>query len=304
LSGQTEGLGPSDSARSAHRLALDERTGLLAPEQATRFGARWFQPDPAIADVVDRFWSTSWQFPSGESYRQRIIATPLINLTIESGDVPGRFVITGVYRNVWDRRLTGVGAAFGIRLAPAGLAVLSDLAPQDVADRTVVLTPESDHRLHAFLTALSEGLDVIDPSTFEEFVRRSTTALAGALRERPVTSEGLLANHAVAELAADRRIRSGDQPTGPQLADALGTSERSIQRALKATVGHGPKWISRRARLQAVALALSVLPRVSIAQVAAELGYADQSHLINDFRLVVGATPGDYVRSLRPLHTD
>jgi AraC-like DNA-binding protein len=71
-----------------------------------------------------------------------------------------------------------------------------------------------------------------------------------------------------------------------------------------ATVGHGPKWIGRRARLQAVALALSVPPRVSIAKVAAELGYADQSHLINDFRRVVGATPGDYVRSLRPLHTD
>jgi AraC-like DNA-binding protein len=38
-----------------------------------------------------------------------------------------------------------------------------------------------------------------------------------------------------------------------------------------------------------------------VAAVAAELGYSDQAHLVNDFRAAVGSTPGAYVRALRRL---
>ena len=37
---------------------------------------------------------------------------------------------------------------------------------------------------------------------------------------------------------------------------------------------------------------------------AADLGYADQSHLARDFRATVGLTPSDYAASVVPLHPE
>ena len=89
--------------------------------------------------------------------------------------------------------------------------------------------------------------------------------------------------------------------TGTPLTQHFGVSERTVQRALMETIGHGPKWISRRIRLQEVALALATRPDTGLATIAAELGYADQSHLTSDFRSTAGITPAAYARSVRTI---
>src|SRR5690606_11969421 len=101
---------------------------------------------------------------------------------------------------------------------------------------------------------------------------------------------GVLANEALELLTASPVVRSGEA-----VAAGLGTSQRSLQRALRATVGVGPNDVARRIRLQEVVRRLSA-PDADMATVAAELGYADQSHLINEFRAVSGTTPGRYLR--------
>ena len=71
-------------------IRTDERSGVLQPEDLERFRARWFELDAAVTKVVESLWSVRWRFDPGEPIRQRIIATPGITLTIESGDAPGR----------------------------------------------------------------------------------------------------------------------------------------------------------------------------------------------------------------------
>ena len=43
------------------------------------------------------------------------------------------------------------------------------------------------------------------------------------------------------------------------------------------------------------------LPRLGWAGVAAEAGFFDQAHLIRDFRLIAGTTPGRYLEETNPL---
>ena len=107
-------------------------------------------------------------------------------------------------------------------------------------------------------------------------------------------AEQELANAVLVELADRVRRR-----TGTTLAARFGVSDRAVQRALARTVGHGPKWVARRVRLQEVARVLSTDASAELADLAVRLGYADQSHLSNDFRGVVGLTPGAYQRSVR-----
>ena len=82
-------------------------------------------------------------------------------------------------------------------------------------------------------------------------------------------------------------------PTVRWLASETGYSERHLRRRLLAATGHGPTRLRRIARMQAL---LSAGRGRSWAQAAAELGYHDESHLINDVRSLAGATPSELLR--------
>lgn len=263
---------------------------MLYPENLQRYGARWFTPGPAVADVVASYWHVAWRLDPGETIVQRIIASPGVTLTIEEGDVPGRLVITGVYRGAWEREITGEGTVFGIRLRPAGLGVLSDLSPGSIADATVVPTQDLDPRLFGALSRIAAG------STPPARAAAADVVIPEMLAERPIGAGPRLANAVVDELT-----RTIDLAGVRGLADRFGVSERTIQRALHGTLGQGPKWVARWVRLQEVARLLSSPDPPDPAAVAVSLGYSDQAHLVNDFRAAVGLTPGAYVRSLRGL---
>jgi AraC-like DNA-binding protein len=280
---------PEESVRG-RSISTAERSGVLHPQNLERYGAGWIPSPPAVADVVADFWHVHWRFAPGEAVDQSIIAAPAVTLSIERGEVPAHLVITGVHHVAWRRRIAGSGEVFGIRLRPAGLAVVSDLTPTAIADGTIPVTPALDARLHGILSRVAEAED---PEARAEAASR---ILAEAVAERPIGAEQRLANAVVSHLTE----RVGSVSVG-ELTKRFGTSERGIQRALKGTIGHGPKWVSRWVRLQEVARLLSVPEAPDLGTVAAEAGYVDQAHLSNDFRTAVGMTPGAYVRSLRVL---
>jgi AraC-like DNA-binding protein len=76
-------------------------------------------------------------------------------------------------------------------------------------------------------------------------------------------------------------------------------SSRSLHRMLADYVGMTSKWIVRRARVHIAAERVAHGEQVDWAQLAAELGYSDQAHLIRDFRRQIGHTPAAYARSAR-----
>ncbi|MFC4018475.1 helix-turn-helix domain-containing protein [Micromonospora sp. GCM10011542] len=259
-----------------------DRSGVLHPENLERYAATIHDADASIAHVVAHFWTVAWDLPDGEFVEQHIIADPAVTLTIEAGHVPAELVVTGVHRHAWTRDIAGWGTAFAIRLRPAGLAVVSDLAPKAIADRTLPVVPDLDARLHALMRAVAHAPDV------ESRIAQATRLIAEMSTERPLTARQLLANDAVAA------INQGDPlPAGP--------STRTVQRALSETIGHGPGWVRRWVRLQEVARQFATGGEAGAADIAARLGYADQSHLVNDFRAAVGITPGQYLRSLRQI---
>lgn len=279
------GVTPTDDARG-RPIAGSERSGVLYPERLARYQAGWIAPDSAVSAVVDQYWHVSWALNDGEHLDQPIIDLPAITVTIEEGDVPAPFVVTGVHGRAWRRTIGGTGRVFAIRLRPAGLAVLSDLTPAQLADATVPLTSELDPGLYALVKRIAAGADPLERAqTADDAIRR-------AVARRAPSSTGLLTNDVLDELR--KRIY---RRTGATLSEQFARSARTIQRACLETLGHGPKWLSRRIRLQEVALALATRPTEELAVVAADLGYTDQSHLTQDFRTATGITPDAYRRA-------
>jgi hypothetical protein len=275
------GWQPGLMASTSRLLGRADRSGVLHPDNLARYAATLHEADETVGAVVDHFWTVTWNLPAGQRIQQRVITDPAVTLTVETGHVPAELVVTGVHQHAWAREIAGSGGAFAIRLRPAGLAVVSDLAPAAIADRTVPVVPELDVRLHALMRSVADAPDVVSR------IDRATMIIAAMVAERPLTARQSLANDVVAAIH-----RGEPLPAGP--------SARTVQRALRETIGHGPAWVRRWVRLQEVARQFAVDGEAGAADIAARLGYADQSHLVNDFRSAVGMTPGGYLKSLKP----
>ncbi|WP_074309331.1 AraC family transcriptional regulator [Micromonospora cremea] len=261
-------------------IGQTDRSGVLHPKNLARYSATIHEADASVAALVDHFWTVAWNLPSAERIEQQIITDPAVTLTVEAGHVPAELVVTGVHRRAWTREIAGWGTVFAIRLRPAGLAVVSDLTPEAVADRTLPVVPELDARLYALMRAVAGAPGV------ESRIARATTLIGEMAAERPLTPRQLLANDVVAAI-----VRGDPLPASP--------SARTVQRALRETIGRGPAWVRRWVRLQEVARQFATNGAGCAAEIAARLGYADQSHLVNDFRSAVFTTPGEYLRTLR-----
>jgi AraC-like DNA-binding protein len=106
-----------------------------------------------------------------------------------------------------------------------------------------------------------------------------------------------------AQALADKVVTAiGENPSlsrVDELARLAGCSPRSLHRLLETHVGVGTKWLVRRARVQSAAERVARGEHVDWAELAHELGYADQSHFIREFRDQVGETPAAYAARCR-----
>ncbi|WP_344246451.1 helix-turn-helix domain-containing protein [Isoptericola hypogeus] len=273
--------------RGVEEIRAGERSGVLHPENLRTFHARWITPRGPAGRVVETYWHVRWALPDGERIEQTIVDRPAVTLSIESGDVVAPFVVTGPRRRAWVRTISGSGDVFAARLRPSGLDVLGGVALPTLVDAVVPADDALCPGIHGLLRAVGRARDPqARADVFDELAAR-------CLEERPPGPAQRLADAVVAELVAAVRDR-----TGAPFADGFGVSERTVQRALRSTLGMGPKAIASRIRLQEVARLLAGPGVDDLARIAAELGYADQAHLVTDFRRTTGITPGAYRRSL------
>jgi AraC-like DNA-binding protein len=80
-----------------------------------------------------------------------------------------------------------------------------------------------------------------------------------------------------------------------QAARVYGKSLRQFERQFQLDVGVGPKLYARIARFQRAARLLTGSP-LTLAELAADLGYSDQSHMSHEFRRFAGLSPAAYAR--------
>ena len=191
--------------------------------------------------------------------------------------------VTGVTRGVYEYAIAGSGVIVGVMFRPGGIAAFYD-SPRDLVDRSV-------------------AADQLFPNASAEFNRRVLASddqrALDLLHELLATSDPqpdpniALVNEIIA------RSQSAQELTVRDLAAEFGTSLRSLQSLFERYVGVGLKWIMLRDRLQHATLIAETVDHPDWTQIAYDLGYSDQSHFINDFKRIVGVSPGKYSREAR-----
>lgn len=247
----------------------------------TRRGA----PDD-VAALVRQLWLPQWSLPPGESAEQLVLGYPASNVVVE----PAGVALHGPTTRASTRVLTGTGWAVGALLRPAGVLLFTD-RPAQLLDGSAPLAAGPLHE--RVVRAMAEE----DPRARHD---RAVGLLLDHVRERAAAAdpglleEGLLANRLVDLVEAGPGERT---PAG--LARRLHVSERTLQRLAARFVGMPPGLLLRRRRLQEAAERVRADPGLDLGALAAELGFADQSHLTREFRTVLGTTPRGYARSPR-----
>ena len=111
--------------------------------------------------------------------------------------------------------------------------------------------------------------------------------------------EGVLLAHLAGPGAPDpgMRLAAAALERGASVAEAttrLGLLPKTFVRRFRVHTGLAPKRYSRVRRLQRVLRSIADPGAVEWADVAAQHGYADQAHLIHDFRALTGLAPTAY----------
>ena len=71
-------------------------------------------------------------------------------------------------------------------------------------------------------------------------------------------------------------------------------SRKQYERIFKANGGVSPKRFLRIIRLQHALFKKQINPRMSLTELTYDCGYYDQSHMINDFKMLTGMSPKQY----------
>ena len=265
-------------------MRLDQLAGIYIPlsAQGLRFDAEYAEiaPDPALAPYLRCFWgSLHARRMCGDS---RVIPDSCMDLIFEvnytKNRVTGRFCALDDAPYVTPDRSTGeLVASFGIRFYAWTAACFAEADFRDALGR--VFDPEE--HFSALFRALAPQL--FEPDDLIARARLAERELMRRLRPERLSSALLNAIHAM--ISGCGRERVGE------IAAKAGMSGRQLERRLLELTGAGPKLLAQLIRHQLVYREV-LEGRFRALDAVEKYGYADQSHLLRDFRRFQGVLPG------------
>lgn len=226
-----------------------------------------FSPPADLAPWVAAFWSFEVAPGAGEM-QHPIPLTGGAILAIRPGEEP---VLTGPRVQPLIVPVQGGDVHLGVHLLPGAAGAL-------------LCRPVAALRDH-----IGPARFVLDPDWCAGFTATANPA------EHLIESVRALASAAsepdpVVMAAVRTLLATGGAEPIARLSFASGLSARQFRRRFTEAVGLSPKELARLRRIRAVAAA-AVMEGGSWAEAAAEHGFADQAHLVREFRSLLGRAP-------------
>jgi AraC-like DNA-binding protein len=255
----------------------------------------FYQPPPPLSKFVETFWI--YEGPAAEHKIERILPTGTLELAIDLLQNEQRFydperpencsrfsaaVVSGAHGRGFTPDSADEAFIIGAHFKPGGAFPFLGLPADELADTHVDL----ETLWGASAGRLRER--VCEARTSAERFEILQQSLLGRLRNE-------VDRHYAVPAALDM---FGKNQTGPVVREAakyVGLSERRFIQVFKTEVGITPKLFSRIQRFQQARTFIQQNPSPDWADLALDLGYFDQSHLIREFVEFSGMTPTSYL---------
>lgn len=265
--------------RDSIRPRTDAPRGILHVRPSEVEGVTRFWSSPDLEPFVEHYWIVRWD--NAEPEVAEVVPQPSVHLVLQAGASE----VVGLSRKRFTRVLAGRGRMLGAKFWPGAFRPFVSFPVWDLAGKRRPLTEVFGREASSLEErALREDDDRAAISVIEQFLRD--------LRPR-ADPDVKLAGRVVAYIAGDRRVTRVEQ-----LATEFGASTRSLQRLFREYVGASPKHVILHHRLLEATDRVARERSLDWAELALELGYADQAHFIREFKQLVGLTPAEYARAL------
>jgi AraC-like DNA-binding protein len=254
-----------------------------------RLRYRELAPPPSVAGAVECVWILEGRFLPGAS--ETVVPDGCTEMIVQLADRFGRIGENGASDAQPATFLAGPMTrplrlatpprvrTVGVRFRPGGVGALTNAPVTELADRDVPLEavagPGPAGRIAGQLAEAGGDDEILRAVEhfFAESADRAASPDPGVRR-------------AILEILCRRGNVGMDR-----LAALSGRSRRSLERRFAAAVGMAPKRLARIVRFQRVFREARKEVTAGWVEVALRCGYADQSHLIRDFRELAGETP-------------
>jgi AraC-like DNA-binding protein len=249
-----------------------------------------FGPVRACAPAAQRAVLRETFFAPGDSFCSPLLADGNVSLVLSSGttcELGGRWRVDpsgpsgrviGPMTMVGETDVRECAEGVGVYFRPAQAATFAGMPIGELTDRII----GADDAWGVAGRSLAAELSELDDDA-------RVDRLEAALLERLARDDSRVVGIDAAGLAL--RVLSCDGRVSVEsLASAAGVSRQHLARVFRERIGLAPKTYCSLARFQS-GLVYAGRDGVDWAQVAAAMGYADQSHMISEFRRFSSLTP-------------
>lgn len=253
-------------------------------------------PSPALQRYLECFWfaADTGDLPSANP--ERILPDGCLELIFHLGadfqrwsptegwEKQPRSFIVGELTRFLIVRPTGHAIIMGVRFRPRGAYRFLRLPLDELTDQNIPLTDVWGREGQQLEEAVQEAQDVGERQMLvEEFL----------LRELSNTISRPRFESAVEEIIYSRGLaRVGE------VASRIGLSSRQLEREFRASVGLSPKAFARIIRFQNLMRLVGEQPLGEWTRLALDGGYADQPHMVREFREFTGQSPTEHNMAL------
>ncbi|AWB65255.1 hypothetical protein C2869_01800 [Saccharobesus litoralis] len=259
---------------------------------------RRYLPSDALSNLVEQYWFVNWSLLDGTQHAQENLPDPNSHLVFEYSSRVSGMRLMGPVSKKYQYIMQGSGYIVGVKFQSGALVDALGLNSLDWLDK--VDKPDAKFGFNSQLVAQQiQGIHEINVLSEPSAKTKEQMTLCDQqvilLLEKLLLPLSKPVSRSRAQLIAMLSVIKSDQGIDSvvSLANHFGLSVRSVQRTFRHFLGISPKLLIRKYRLHQ---ALTMLDQglLDILDLVERLGYTDQSHLIKDFRDLVGQTPKSY----------
>lgn len=257
------------------------------------------KPSLFLSQYIKQYWAIENCLPNGSEHIQRLVPNGLMELMFYLGDKPKSLdankhilentILSGQQKNYYDIIVAGKLSLFSISFQPCGAKFFFDIPSNVFFNQNVPLKYIIKDKVVELEYQLYES------ETFEDKIYVVEKFLLNQLRNGTKEYEINRIADSVSLINQSNGLIDIDT-----LSSSACLSRKQYERTFAEHIGSSPKQFLRTVRFQNTLRERQRNKSINLTELAYTCGYFDQSHMINEYKLLSGKTPKQYFSECEP----
>ncbi len=257
------------------------------------------RPSFPLSLFVKNYWAIDDCMPNGKTHIQRIVPNCLMDLIFYFGNRPitldknknlnENSILNGQQNGYYDIVVSDTLSMFSISFLPYGAKMFFDIPTSEFFNQNIPLK----YLVKDKTTELESNL--FEAKSFESKIFVIEKFLLAQLKKNFKNYEINRITEIISLINSSKGLITIDF-----LSSVSCLSRKQFERTFLTYIGTSPKQFLKTVRFQNTLYEKQKNNKISLTELAYSCGYFDQSHMINDYKILSGNTPTQYFSECEP----